>query len=51
MPWPIYSQGKSLHYPFDRKLGGYQSQSGHDGGKKQSLPLPGNKPQPSHYTD
>jgi len=36
MPWPLYSKGKSLWYPLDRRLGGPQSQSGHGGKKKKS---------------
>jgi len=29
-PWPLNPQGKGPWYPLDRKLGGPQSQSGHD---------------------
>jgi hypothetical protein len=31
-----YTQGKSPWYPLDRRLGGAQSQSGHDGEEKNS---------------
>jgi len=31
MPWLFYPQGKSPWYPFDRRLGGLQIQSGHRG--------------------
>jgi len=34
--WPLYTQGKS---PFERRLGGLQSQSGHSIKDKNSLPL------------
>jgi hypothetical protein len=34
-------QGKSPWYPLDRKLGGPQSWSGHNGEEKNSDPLPG----------
>jgi len=37
-------QGKSPWYPFDRRLGGAQSHSGHGGEEKNSQPLPGIKP-------
>jgi hypothetical protein len=52
-PWTLYPEGKNLRYPFDRGLGGSQSQSWH-GGKGQknpSLPLPGVKPRPSSTTE
>jgi hypothetical protein len=38
------SQGKSHWYPSDRRLGGSQSRSEHDGEKKNSQPLPGLEP-------
>jgi hypothetical protein len=41
---PLYPQGKSPWYPLDRKLGGYQSRSGHGGEEKYSQPLPGLEP-------
>jgi hypothetical protein len=41
MPRPLYSQGKSLWYPSDRRLGGLQSRSGRGGEEKNSQPLPG----------
>jgi len=47
MPWQLYHQEKRPWYPLDRKLGGPQSQSGHSGEEKKSLPLPGIKPQSS----
>jgi hypothetical protein len=37
--------GKEFKYPLDRRLGGFQNQSGHCGEKKNFLPLPGIKPQ------
>jgi hypothetical protein len=54
-PWPLYPQGKSPWYPSYRRLGGPQSQSGHDGEEKNSRSLPGLEPliiQPiaQHYT-
>jgi hypothetical protein len=38
------SQGRALWYPLDRRLGGPQNQSGHDGEKKNSHFLPGLEP-------
>jgi len=35
-PCPLYLQGKSLWYPFDRRLGGPQSHSGQSGEEKNS---------------
>jgi hypothetical protein len=35
-PRPLYSQGKSLWYPLDRRLGGSQSRSGRGGEEKNS---------------
>jgi hypothetical protein len=35
------AQGKSPRYPFDRRLGGLQSRSGHGSGKK--IPIPRQK--------
>jgi hypothetical protein len=44
-PWPLYPQGKNPWYPFDRRVGGSQSRSGHCGGEeKDSHPLPGLEP-------
>jgi hypothetical protein len=37
-------RGKSTWYPLDRRLGGLQSRSGHDGEEKNSHPLPGLEP-------
>jgi hypothetical protein len=37
MPWLLYPQGRSPWYPLDRRLGGLQSQSGHNEGKIPSL--------------
>jgi len=34
---PLYPQGKSPHYPLDRRLGGPQSRSGHGGEEKNSF--------------
>jgi len=34
MPWLLYSQERSPHYPLDRRLGGPQSQSGCSGEEK-----------------
>jgi hypothetical protein len=55
---PLYPQGKSPQYPFDRWLGGPQTQSGHGGDVKKITSLPlleikpqSSRPQPSHYTD
>jgi hypothetical protein len=42
MPRPIYPRGKSPWHPFNRKLCGLQSRSGHYGGKK-TLVLAGNR--------
>jgi hypothetical protein len=44
---PLYSQGKSPRYPLDRRLGGCQSRSEHEGEEKPSQPLLGLKPQSS----
>jgi hypothetical protein len=46
-PQLLYPQGKSLWYPFDRRLGGPQSQSGCSRKEEKSLPLSGIKPQSS----
>jgi hypothetical protein len=35
---PLYPQGKSRWYPFDRRLGGLQSPSGRGGEEKNSQP-------------
>jgi len=40
-PRPLYSQGKSLWYPLDRRLDGPQSRSGRGGEEKNSQPPPG----------
>jgi hypothetical protein len=37
-PRPLYPQGKSPWYPFDRRLGGPQSRSGRGGEEKNSQP-------------
>jgi hypothetical protein len=37
-------QVKSRRYPLDRRLGGHQSRSGHDGEEKNSQPPPGIEP-------
>jgi hypothetical protein len=42
-PLPLYPQGKSPWYQFDRRLGGPQSRSG-VGEEKNSQPLPGLEP-------
>jgi hypothetical protein len=42
--WPLYPQEKSSCYPLDRRLGGPQSQSEHDGEEKNTHPLLGFKP-------
>jgi hypothetical protein len=45
-PRPLYPQGKSPWYPLERRLGGPQSRSGHDGGEEKNLePPPGIEPQ------
>jgi hypothetical protein len=36
--------GKEPWYPLDRRLGGPQSRSGHDGEEKNSQPPPGIEP-------
>jgi hypothetical protein len=41
---PLYPQGKNHRYPLDRRLGGPQSRSGHDGEQKNSQPRPGIEP-------
>jgi hypothetical protein len=41
---PLYPQGKSPWYPFDRSLGGPQSRFGHGGEEKNFQPLPGLEP-------
>jgi hypothetical protein len=49
---PLYPQGKSRWYPLDRRLSGFQSQSGCSGEEKSSQPLLGLKPliiQPMKY--
>jgi len=38
-PRPLYTQGKSLWYLLDRRLGGPQSLSGRGGEEKNSQPL------------
>jgi hypothetical protein len=40
----LYPQGKSPLYPFERRLGGPQSWSGHGGEEKNSRLLPGLEP-------
>jgi hypothetical protein len=42
---PLHTEGKSLWYPLDRRLGGAQNQSGHGGEENNSQPLPGLEPQ------
>jgi hypothetical protein len=38
MPWILYLQGRNLpQYPFYRRLGGLQSQSGQSGKKKNPI--------------
>jgi hypothetical protein len=44
LPGRFTPQGKSLWYPFDRRLGGPQSQSGHGSEEKNFQPLPGLEP-------
>jgi len=44
MPQLLYPQGKSPWYPFDRGLGGPQSQSGHGVKEKNFQPLLGFEP-------
>jgi hypothetical protein len=41
---PLYCKGKSPWYPLDRRLGGFQDQSGHSGEEKNFQPLPGLEP-------
>jgi hypothetical protein len=43
-PRPLYPQGNSPFYPLDRRLGGPQSRSEHDGEKKNCQPLPDSNP-------
>jgi hypothetical protein len=43
-PRPLYLQGKNPWYSLNRRLGGFQSQSGHGGEEKNSQPLPGLEP-------
>jgi hypothetical protein len=43
-PRLLYPKGNSLLYTLDRRLGGPQSRSGHDGEEKYSQPLPGLEP-------
>jgi hypothetical protein len=47
--------GKGHRYPLDRRLGGPQSRSGHEGYRKNPVRLPGIEPWSSslvrHYTD
>jgi hypothetical protein len=43
-PGRFTPQGKSLSYPFDRRLGGPQSRSGRGGEEKNSQPPPGIEP-------
>jgi hypothetical protein len=38
------TQGKRPCYPLDKRLGGSQSRSGHEGEEKNSQPLPGLEP-------
>jgi hypothetical protein len=40
-PQPLYPQGMSPWYPFDRRLGEPQSRSGRGGGEKNSQPVLG----------
>jgi hypothetical protein len=40
-PRPLYTHGKSLWYPLDRRLRGPQNWSGRGGEEKNSHPLPG----------
>jgi hypothetical protein len=54
-PQPLYPQKKSPWYPLGRRLGVPQSWSRHDGGGKNSQPLPGLEtlivqPIAQHYT-
>jgi hypothetical protein len=44
-PRPLYPQGKSPWYPFDRTLVGPQSRSGRGGEEKNSQSPPGIEPQ------
>jgi len=44
LPQPLYPQRKSPWYPLDRRLGGIQIRSGHDGEENNSQPLPGLEP-------
>jgi len=39
-PQPLYTRGKSPCYPFDRRLGGSQSQSGRGDEEKKSFYCP-----------
>jgi len=41
---PLYPQGKRPRYPVERRLGGYQIQSGHGDKKRRFLPLLGIEP-------
>jgi hypothetical protein len=41
---PLYPQGNGPWYPMDRRLGGFQNQSGHGGEEKNFQPLPGLEP-------
>jgi hypothetical protein len=41
MPWPLYTQEKTLQYPLDTRLDGIQSQSLHGVEEKNSQPPPG----------
>jgi hypothetical protein len=43
--FPLYSRGNSTRYPFDRRLRGPQSRSGHCGVEKNRLPPSVIKPQ------
>jgi hypothetical protein len=44
MPLPLYPQGNSTQYSFDRKLGGPQSRSGCCAEEKNPFPLLGIEP-------
>jgi hypothetical protein len=57
-PLPLYSRGKSLRYPLDRRLGGPQSRSGRSGEEKILHPTKTRNSDPSvvqpvasHYID
>jgi hypothetical protein len=48
---PLYPQGKSPWYPFDRRLGGPQGRSGHGVEEKNSQPPPGIETRSSDQTN